>query len=580
MLDSSPGSREPSGRMSQFKWSSSLHLALLAAAFSLFLGIFDLPLIDRDEPRFTRATVEMIERGDWIIPWFNGDYRFDKPPLTYWMMRGGFLLLGQGEGGARLHSLLSSLGIAALLWWWLRRQGQARAGVLSALVWLTIMQVQLHGRLAVADMPLILFLSLSSIALYELIQSPKEPAGRMWRWALALSLGLAFLAKGPLAYIVPGVTLAFYRWVFGREKLPWKTIRPLQTIGLSLIPIIAWGLPALLATDGAYWNTGMGEHVIDRGIGSFNSRSIIPGYYFLTIFLSFLPWWSWAGAAAVEGTIRWRKNRFHAFLASWAAAPFLIFLFYKTQLPHYTLPAFPAIALLLGLTLDSGKLQRPFSLRFFWAVQVTWWVLLAGLAIFFMVPDWPAERLPLRNLFGWIILCLGLLSLLPLLWKWSNPISPRLLAPVILLAGTSFWLGSQEFSKICPAKHVNEIIQQFPSDTTLVATGYTEPSLVFYTDRYWEMTSSSKKFTATWQDSPRALAVIQRVEYPLFEWLYAQWSGQEPRATRKADEKINALRKSIPRFQRFDVEGFNSARLSWSVLEVWVKDDGVSGDRR
>jgi 4-amino-4-deoxy-L-arabinose transferase-like glycosyltransferase len=564
---------------SQSRWSSPLRLAVLAAALSLFFGIFTLPLIDRDEPRFSRATIEMAERGDWIIPWFNGDYRFDKPPLTYWLMQGGYLLLGQGEAGARLHSVLTSLGIAALLWWWLKKKGQPQAGLLSALVWLTIMQVQLHGRLAVADMPLIFFLTLASIALYELLQLPPAAKGRNWRLLLGASLGLAFLAKGPLAYLIPAVTLVFYRWLFRREQLPWKQLRPIQVLSLSIVPVIAWGLPALILTDGAYWKTGMGEHVIDRGFDSFNSRSIIPGYYFLTIFLSFLPWWSWAGAAVAEKGLRWRKDPFHAFLASWALAPFLIFLFYKTQLPHYTLPGFPALALLLGLTLNHGSLQHPFSRRFFWGVQIFWWILLAGLAVFFLVPAWPDERLPLRNLFGWLVLCLALLSLLPLLWKMGGTRSRRLLAPVILLAGITFYLGCHSLSKVCPAKDVARLLDPLPEDTLLIAQGYTEPSLVFYTGRYWKMEPSPGQFTSAWQQSSRVLAVTQRKEYPLFEWLYSMWAGEDARATRLAHEDIELLRSSVPASRRIQVEGFNPARMSWAVIEVWIKNDGDAGDR-
>ena len=60
--------------------------ALLFVACVAFhvLGTWTLPLIDRDEPRFAEASREMIARGDYVIPYFNNQLRFDKPPLTYW----------------------------------------------------------------------------------------------------------------------------------------------------------------------------------------------------------------------------------------------------------------------------------------------------------------------------------------------------------------------------------------------------------------------------------------------------------------------------------------------------------------
>jgi len=67
---------------------ASLLLAIVSATI-LLAGTASLPLLDRDEPRFARATIEMLERGDWVVPYFNDEYRFDKPPLTYWLMAVG-----------------------------------------------------------------------------------------------------------------------------------------------------------------------------------------------------------------------------------------------------------------------------------------------------------------------------------------------------------------------------------------------------------------------------------------------------------------------------------------------------------
>ena len=81
-------------------WLTPVALGLLTLAM-LLPGTGTLPLIDRDEPRFAQATVEMIARHDWIVPTFNGNDRFDKPILTYWLMRAGYAVCGVGEWGAR-----------------------------------------------------------------------------------------------------------------------------------------------------------------------------------------------------------------------------------------------------------------------------------------------------------------------------------------------------------------------------------------------------------------------------------------------------------------------------------------------
>ena len=88
---------------------SSTWILLFCGLVVLLCGSFQLPLLDRDEPRVSRATVEMAEKGNWVIPYFNGEYRFDKPPLTYWWMGVHHWIFGVNEFSSRLHSILATL---------------------------------------------------------------------------------------------------------------------------------------------------------------------------------------------------------------------------------------------------------------------------------------------------------------------------------------------------------------------------------------------------------------------------------------------------------------------------------------
>jgi len=83
---------------------------VLALSLVLFLsGNWILLLLDRDEPRFAEASREMLERCDFVIPWFNGTYRFDKPPLIYWCQMASFRVLGANAFAARLQVLVGSM---------------------------------------------------------------------------------------------------------------------------------------------------------------------------------------------------------------------------------------------------------------------------------------------------------------------------------------------------------------------------------------------------------------------------------------------------------------------------------------
>ena len=160
----------------------------------LLAGTFELPLLDRDEPRFSRATVEMAERGNWVIPYFNGQYRFDKPPLTYWWMGIHHWILGVSEFSSRLHSILSTLLVASWMFYRGRQWVGESAAAWGALIWLLNLQVWQHGRLALADMPMILGVCLAMDGLWNCLFGENVKRGR-WILLLIVSLGLGNLTK-------------------------------------------------------------------------------------------------------------------------------------------------------------------------------------------------------------------------------------------------------------------------------------------------------------------------------------------------------------------------------------------------
>ena len=133
------------------------HLLLLTAlAALLFLsGNSILPLVDRDEPRFSEAAREMLEQRDWIIPWFNGQYRFDKPPLIYWCQIVCYQALGETPFAARLPSVLFGIGTVLLIYGFGRRLHSPAIGLRAAVMFATCLQTIVHARLAVADLAMI-----------------------------------------------------------------------------------------------------------------------------------------------------------------------------------------------------------------------------------------------------------------------------------------------------------------------------------------------------------------------------------------------------------------------------------------
>src|SRR6266436_3776232 len=141
-------------------------------------GTWSLPLIDRDEPRFAEASREMVERGDYIVPYFNNQLRLDKPPLTYWAQAVSYRVFGENDFAARLPSAIAAALTALVIFAWGMRLGGEKLGWWAAIIFTLSLQTFVHAKAAVADMWLVLFVTLAHWAGYELIQRPTPNAQR------------------------------------------------------------------------------------------------------------------------------------------------------------------------------------------------------------------------------------------------------------------------------------------------------------------------------------------------------------------------------------------------------------------
>ena len=333
-----------------------LHLLLLFVAVAIIdsLGNNTLPLIDRDEPRFAEASREMRQSGDFVIPRVNGEHRFDKPPLIYWCQVGSARLFGESDFSVRFPSVFFAAATAVLTAIWGARLYGPKIGLWSGIIFGTCLQLFIHGRAAVADMPMIFFfLGATWIAWGRMANSKSR-----WLWfAFYISLALGFLAKGPIALLPILFPAVFY--LSQRKSFYFNAGSASLGVALLILIVGAWGIPALVATKGEFFAIGIGRHVVMRSVAPMQSHGAngLIGYvlslpfYLLTIFFSFFPW-----CIYLPGTIaRLRRGLDlpERYLLGGIALVFLIFTLIQTKLPHYTLPAFPLLAILTAKQLNS-----------------------------------------------------------------------------------------------------------------------------------------------------------------------------------------------------------------------------------
>jgi 4-amino-4-deoxy-L-arabinose transferase-like glycosyltransferase len=317
-----------------------------------------LPLIDRDEPRFAEASREMLESGNYIVPTFNHAPRYAKPPLIYWCQTVAYRLFGENAFAARLPSLLATAGTAVLLFFWGINLGGRFVGIIAAFSYAFCLQTVQQGRVATADALLIFFMTLTGWAGWKLVQigqKPPTPETRQhwifWGILLAIGFGGGFLAKGPEAWLPFLVLMIGGTFMSRRVQQAYLAI-----FALGLLLVACWAIPAFVMTHGDYWRQGLSEGVGERmvtglqGHGASGPLSYILSlpYYLLLFWLSALPW-------SMLMLLNWKKlfvnvksDPTDGYLYLNAAIIFIVFSLMVTKLPHYTLPAFPFIALLFA----------------------------------------------------------------------------------------------------------------------------------------------------------------------------------------------------------------------------------------
>lgn len=329
--------------------------AVLGLGLVLLLsGNWALPLLDRDEPRFAEASREMVQRHDFVVPHFNGTYRFDKPPLIYWCQVACYGVFGENPFAARLPAALFATATAVLLLTWGRRLGNPTAGFQAALMFLTCLQVLVHGRLSVADMPMIFFCAATAWVGWEMSR-PGARRPRLWWCLLSASLALGFLAKGPIVWLPWGGLVACR--LLRPSAFETSVGKLAAALIVSLLLVALWGVPALVATQGEFFAVGIGRHVVHRSIGVMDGHGLggLLGYlgslplYLLTFFPSFFPWSLKVPRAVRAWWGRRQQDTLGWYLMVQAALVFVVFSLVRTKLPHYTLPAFPCLALWLAL---------------------------------------------------------------------------------------------------------------------------------------------------------------------------------------------------------------------------------------
>ncbi|MFO0888766.1 MAG: glycosyltransferase family 39 protein [Isosphaeraceae bacterium] len=215
-----PG-RRLSGLLERRPWVGGAAIAILALALNL-AGNARTGLWDRDEPRYAVAVREMRGSGNWVVPSYNGQPRYHKPILIYWLMGLSTALAGDSPFGLRLVSAAAGAGTCVLAWGLGRRLLGTRGGLLAGLMLAVAPIMVVESKLATTDATLAFFLVACQACLLRLADRPSAwAAGTFWA-----CLGLAILTKGPVGpALLAGSSLLAWWWGWPLGTA-WRRLHP------------------------------------------------------------------------------------------------------------------------------------------------------------------------------------------------------------------------------------------------------------------------------------------------------------------------------------------------------------------
>lgn len=524
------------------------YLALSLLCLVLYLpGLAALPAMDRDESRFVQATRQMLETGDYVRIQFQDEMRAKKPAGTYWLQAAAVKALSHASSTElwpyRLPSALAAWAAVLMTFAFGRSLVGDRPALLAGVLLAGSLMLTLEAHQGKSDALLLAcaVAAQGTLARFYVGAKAREAMGgggsscgtgscgtgsgaptsansmmmpgTAEALAFWLAQGVAILIKGPVVPMISLLTLLTL-WAADRHVRWFVAMKPLMGTIVAAAIAAPWFAAVSNATDGAFVGEAVKGDLLPKLLGAQESHGGIPGLYLLLASATF-----WPASLVLWPVVAklWshRKRLAYRVLLAWAVPTWLMFELIPTKLPHYVLPAFPALALMIGaMACEGAEVFRHRAAKAWYAV----WVLI-GLALAAAMVILPIkfgdgfDPLTVPAAIG-----ITLATVLPAVLAWRGQIVTAILALSLTAAATypvAFQGVAPSLDHLFLSRSAARIVGTVGSDGPVAAAGYSEPSLVFMlgTDtRFTDGAGAASHLAA----HRRTLAVVSDRELPAF----------------------------------------------------------------
>ncbi|MBV8206993.1 MAG: glycosyltransferase family 39 protein [Acidobacteria bacterium] len=325
-----------------------------------------------------QISVNMLTSGDWVTARLDQVAYLEKAPLVYWVIAGSYRIFGVHDWAARLPVALSAVALGWVTMAFGSWAFGRRTGFYAGLCLATCIGLFLFTRILIPDVMLTLTITVAMWAFLRALDEG-EPHPRFWALAFAACIGLGLLLKSLVGAVFPVaaglIYLGITRQLFRRET--WRRLRPFSGLLVVLLIAAPWHVLATLRNPpylvftlhsgpgqyhGFFWFFFINEQLL-RFLNLRYPRdyNTVPRLYFWLFHLVWLfPWSVYFPAIARLGfRPSDRAGRARLLALCWTGFVLVFFTFSTTQ-EYYSMPCYPALALLLGcgIAAGSGWLRR------------------------------------------------------------------------------------------------------------------------------------------------------------------------------------------------------------------------------
>ncbi|MDZ4869059.1 MAG: glycosyltransferase family 39 protein [Alphaproteobacteria bacterium] len=505
-------------------WSLALahpRIVLVTLCLLMFVpGIASVPPLDRDESRFTQATKQMIETGDFIEIRFQDEARNKKPIGIYWMqaVTAGWLT-GEPHNDIwayRIPSVLAGIFAVLFVFGLGRKLFDEEVGLISAGILASSLLVIGESHIAKTDAVLFACVAAAQLLIAEFFLAARQGAPQpkvRYSALMGLAIGIGILVKGPMILFFVGLTvIAVSIW---ERRWGWiMSMRPIFALGIIILINVPWLVAIGLVTKGEYFTEAIGQDFLGKALSSQESHWGPPGYYLVSLLVGFWPGWLFLAPGIVYAIARSREGAVR-FLLAWIIPAWIILELAPTKLPHYPLPVYPALALLCGAAVMAGvRESRSFLDNMPVKIGAVFWLMitiaLTGGALFYLPGAYGDGDSVLLWALAIPVLGAAGIAVLFLLRGEGENASAAAIAAGAMFAAIVFAAVMPRLEQVTVSQRAAELIARSGALPQAVAiVGFHEPSIVFQVGTKITLAQSAVDAADFLTKTPNSVAMVE-----------------------------------------------------------------------